>query len=664
MTAATADVDQALAKRIEPPRPPRTHAELARTMKLPDGPRVGEPWDPSTEPVQEVWVARLDDRRFRRRTLVTPSQRGKSLMAIALPLVRTLTELTQNVSYIMPNLDKLNQNWEGKVRPLIKGCGYGAWLPERGPGSRGGRPAALTLHNPETGARPGTLYFQAASGGGKETSLASVTALRACADEGDDFESAAHLVLGRKRTESFGAEGMFDAVSTVNDRKGRDGHPILESYELGTRTRLWFQCPHCAWKGESAGFQILNPDHVVYDGADGPTAAASARYRCTWCAVLWTEADRKTALLTWREVHHGQSVNAAGVVTGDEPRGTHYSLLATDLDWNMSSLASWAEEHWAAAAALRDRGDHSLMRLHYHKRRCQDYSADLEELEHGAELRWNDLLRRSQECRWGPSIHTTDKGDPDGYLYSRHVAEAPSEALFAVGGIDVQNNRVYPVVIAGNLDNTTWDMAWSYQYARKDHAPWSRAELHRLLDDVRLWMQRIVAPLPLVMVGVDSGDFSDDVRTWVDAQPGQVWKAVKGTQSLLKPSAGDIDGLIWNKDGLHHIHTDHTRDFVHAALRRPNGQAGAAHIPFGLNNNPSDRAYLQHLVAEMLILDPRTRKQRLRKGPGRWDWLDARRYAFALYRLAVQREQQRLAEERAAGELGDRGDRDTWDSAV
>ncbi len=287
--------------------------------------------------------------------------------------------------------------------------------------------------------------------------------------------------------------------------------------------------------------------------------------------------------------------------------------------------------------ALRERGDHSLMRLYYMKRRCEEYTADVEELELGAELTWQFLLGRSQKCTWGPSIHTTDKGSPDGYLYSRHAAEPPEGAEFCCAGIDVQNNRVYPVLVAGARDNTTWDVAWSYQYARADHMPWDQGELHRTLDAVLLWLQASASNLPLVFVGVDTGDFTKDLYSWIQSKRGGTVRAIKGTAENMKPHPGDVEGILYARDSLLHINSDSTRELVHSAYRRPNGTPGAAHIPNNLNNLASDRAYLQHLVAEMKTVDAKTRRTRIRQGPGRWDWLDARRIAYALTRLHLSR---------------------------
>jgi len=621
--------------RYMPPAFPRSNREIARTMTLPDGDRAGYRWDIDVEPVQVVFVGALDNRRYRKFTLITPSQRGKSLMAIALPLVRTLTELCANVAYVMPNLEKLGQQWEGKVRPLITGCGYGAWLPNKGPGSRGGKPAALTLINPVSGERAGTLFFMAASGGGKESSLSAVSAMTVAKDEADDFANQAQLALADKRNVAYGDEGLSIDASTLNVVKGRTGHPLLERFAQGTRTRLHFQCPHCKDAGEHAGFQILSFDRLVYSGARKAEARASARYRCEWCAALWTEEDRQRALMVYRAVHEGQAIDAGGTVVGEEKIGDHFSLIANDLEWSRSDLGHLAEDHFVAAEALRDRGDHELMKLFYLKRRCEDYTADIEEMELGKEMTWQDLLTRSQNCAWGPTLPASDKGQQEGYLYSRHEAEPPQQAEFAIGFVDVQDNRVYPVLIAGNKEGSSWDCAWSYQYARYDHKPWDPGELSRLMDDIDLWLHKACGALPLVSIGVDVGYGTSHLMAWLTGKRGSPWKACKGTGEVMKPQPGDIEGMVWKRDQLYHVNTDSTRALTQAAYRRPNGSPGAAHIPNGLNNTATDRAYLAHLVAEMQVIDPRSKKMRLRQGPGRWDWLDARRGAYALHRLHI-----------------------------
>ncbi len=646
---ATAPFPTVLQWTWRPPRLPRTHLELARSLLLPDGPNKGERWEPDTEPVQAVWVRQMDNPRWKTRTNVAPSQRGKSLQAIALPLLHALVECSQNAGYIMPTLDKLAQNWQSKLRPLFVGCGFGDWLPEKGPGSRGGKPAALTLVNRFTGERGGTLFFLAAGGGGKETALSSITAKLAASDEADDFASAGHLKLGEKRTESYGNDGRNIVASTVNDRKARDGHPVLEHYALGTRTRLWFQCPHCRDKGgPTAGFQVMTMEHLKYDGANADSAQTSARYVCDHCQAEWTEADRRTALLTFREVHAGQTVNAAGDVVGAEPTGDHYSLLSNDLEYNMSSLEKLAKEHWAATVAVQTRNDHSLMRLFFHKRLCEDYTGDQYLDGEAEQIDPQYLFRRSQASLWGPSVADTDREEND-RTYSRHAADLPKECEFCVATIDVQMNRCYWLLKGGDRDVRTWDAAWGYEYANNDRKEMSKGDLFSVLDRIDALVREYAGGTPIVLRGVDANFLTDWVIDWLrthhEWHPTYGASAVKASKMEHRTGdkVKDFPGIVYLRRSADwklrqdrvHIDTTPMRLATQRGYLIKPGHAGAAHLPNGLQNNQSDKAYLQHLCAEQWV--EQKMKWEKTKGGGRWDWLDLSTYGYALIRWHLER---------------------------
>ncbi len=592
-------------------------------MLLPDGPSAGENWDPATEPVQLVYVYEADKPHWQVMVLVLPSQRGKSLMGVALPMIRTLVELRQNFCYIMPNLEKLDQNWHGKIKPMLEGCGFGAWLPGKGPGARGGKPAILTLRDPKTGARAGNLYFMAAGGGGKETSLSSVTAPALALDEGDDLESEGQIGLIFRRAKSFGEDYRASIVSTVNDRLNRDAHPILVFYARGTQSRLWYACPHCG------KYQPLEWEQVILDPVS---------YQCLYCPVVWTEADRHKALDKFCLVHAGQSVADDGTVTGPIPITRTFSLLAWDMEFHRASLSAIVSEFLTARASIETRGDHSAMRQFYHKVLCREYTADLDELELGTELTWQYLLARSQQCKQhGPVIATTDRTEDGGYLYSRHIAPLPPDVNFCVGGIDLQDNRVYWSLVAFNLDLTTYDIGWSYEYARMDKASWNTAELHAVLDRSLAVMRQASGGVNLELVGLDvaDGNHLGPAMAWLAGKK-PLCVPIRGHVRTMKPEAGDIDGLIYRRDGEYHLRTDNLRELIHSAYKRPNGTPGAAHIPRGLANNSSDGAYLRHLVAEMRTFDKKTKKEIIRT-KGRCDWQDARRIAEGMGRLVISR---------------------------
>lgn len=615
-----ATLNKTRAARYEPEPPEPTYLEVARRIKFPDGERRGEFWDPATEPSQIAMIMEFDDPYWEEIIDVAPSQRGKSLRSILLPMLRALCELSENYVYVMPSLDKLNQHWMSKLRPAIVAAGYGAWLPSKGPGSEGGRPSALAFTHPRTG-KIGYLFFQAAGTGGKETALASNTARFMGYDESDDASSSAQLELAKKRTKAFRSSRVFFA-STINERKERDGHPILALYEDSSKSRMWYACPFCA------AYQPLEPDHLKFDDLE-------AKYICAHCKAAWEEKDRRKALRKWKLVHHGQTVDLSGKVSGDRPSKRTLGVRTWELDYLQADMNKVAEEWRSARKALDERQDHTNLRTFYNKTLVLEYDGD--KTETGQDLTWSYLLHRAMSCkRLGPTRRASDRelGVRDG-TYSHHFADPPPDANFCTGFIDVQHDRVYWTVLAMSLDTTTFDVAWGYDFARQDHAPWSPGELAMLLDKVSETARRAAGNLPFVQGGVDIGDQQDRIMPWLRGRA-PAWVPCKGRGTGLKARPGDIDGLIWVEDsGIRWIHYDHSRDIVHAALRRPNDQPGAAVLPQGLSRHPSDTAYLRHLCAERMVTDPQTMKQKLEHGPGRWDWLDARRgaHVLALYHL-------------------------------
>ncbi len=628
----TADLDSRRAERWSPPPKPRTHAQFARVMKLPDGPTPDERWDPTSEPMQDCLTQEADNDWWQEINAIASSQRGKSLLGVILILLRTLIELAQDAVYVMPTLEKLEQNWHGKLRPMIEKCGFTAWLPTKGPASKGGKPAVLVLRNPTTGRIQGRWYFASAGSGGKETATSSVTAQNVVVDEGDDFADEGHLSLPARRARSFGSRFRIWKISTINHRKNRDSHPIIDDYKGGTRSRLHYPCQHCQH------FQLIEWENVITDGD-------VLGLRCTnpACLQMWSEADRKRSLRHWKLVHFGQEIDpATGIVTGPKPTTRRLSLLCWDLEFSRSSYEQVIGEYKRALLALEDRGDHELMRQFHYKVLCRDYVEDLQDLQMGIEMKWDYLLRRSEAETWGPSIRTTDRtGELDTFTYSRHVAEAPPAAIYACGAVDVQDNRVYVGMVAADSDGGTYDMAWSYEYARPDHRPWNRQELHSLLDLADIQLHRWAGQLALPLIALDTAFFTDDLMAWLEGKVDSPWIAIKGTDKLLtaKEDGSDVDGVIWQTDNLYRIHVDNTRALVLSAYRRDLAQPGAGHLPNGLGKGGSDKAYLQHLCGQQYVIDHKTGKRRLQE-TGRHDWLDTRRYCTAAIRLHQHRRSQ------------------------
>lgn len=608
-----AALNSRLARRIRPPRSARPLAEFARLLRLPDGPAAGQFWEPATEPTQAALLREMARGRWRRVVVVFPSQRGKTLSAILMPTLYAIAEQRRSVGYVMPNLDKLAQNWDGKIKPAIEGTGFGAWLPAKGPGSRGGKPAVLTMRDPVSGLVAGRLYFMATGTGGRETSVSSVSPQVVVFDEADDAESAGQIELVFRRIESYGNDGLAIIASTVNDRRGREDHPVLVMHAAGTRSRMAHRCPHCA--------RHFVPEQEHLDMETG-------RITCGLCGVIWSAADRSAALNKAVLVHHGQTVEA-GHVVGPEPVGDCFSILATGLDYHMGSLEKIAAEYRAAKSA-EAKGDTSLMRTHQNKVWCRPYV----EPEAEGEISNKGLATASERG-------THDR------------RQVPAWARFLTLAQDVQGDRHYWLAVAHGPDERWAIVDWGYELLVamgsdgkpvRAPTPADRIDVMNKIRDIadEGWQieggDRRMRPSSR---GVDIGWNTDEIAAWVQGEP--TWKAVRGVgEDEAKHITGGIEKHLpaevsrtksivirrppgwriwWHKVDGHHF-----RRQAHAALLRDPDQPASGSLPRGLK---STEALLLHLSGE--VWEERDGKagywREVRK---RHDWLDCLVYALAL----------------------------------
>lgn len=619
-----------------PRHTPLTHRQFALRTKLPGGPLKGSPFDPGSDPVQNYICEQMDSGAWERIYWAAPPQiAGKTQLLTLVPAMRAVIELGATVGYGLPTLNDLDRGWTTKLTPTIKDAGLGDYLPNKGPGSKGGRPPAVTFEDPEDHSSLGSMVFLA--GAAKQ-----VTCRVIVVDEIDAWRDAdgtprwSDLEDVWARADSFQELALRFGTGTVETDDPTQSI-ILECVNaLGTGTRLWAQCPHC---GRHHSMEFANFAFEYSVGKDGPDlehAKATAAYKCPLCTKAWSEDDRQKALRAPRFVHKGQSVDESGTIVGDQPRTKSLGIRTHALDCVLTSLGAIAEKQCAAQYALDVHGNHEPMRKFWRYQRVEHYTADAEAAHNVGQLTPQALLARANSCQWGPTIHTTDRdGTALGHTYSRHHADAPQNAALVVAGIDVQGNRIYLVVVAVARDDTQYDIGWSYEMARADHQAWSPAELHALLDRADAIVKRWAGDLPFVLGGVDTGDWTAEILGWLKGR--SPWVPIKGTaRSLTKEGRDDIEGLLSVHDGLWHINNDQSRALVDAGLRRGNDAPGAIVIPHGLQNTSTDKALLQHYCAEQTIPDPKTGKLKLVQR-GRWDWKDARRYSYVLGRVALSR---------------------------
>ncbi len=588
---ATAECDQISSERWMPPSAPRTMAVFAPTIRLPDGPQTGEPWDPNSEPTQRAWVREWDSGKWSWLLNIASRQRGKTLKGIIAPTLWSVCENRRSVGYIMPNLDKLAQNYEGKIKPGFDGSGYGAWFPNKGPGSRGGRPSAITLRDPASGHVAGRVYFMALGKGSSETSVSSVSPALVVVDEADDAESAGQLANACGRIDAWGTEGRAVIVSTLNQRGDRIGHPCLQFYGEGTRSRWGHTCPVCTIRAP------LEFEHINL---------AEGRVACPSCGVLWTEEQRRQAIVDGDYIHG----------TEEPTRPRFLSVIEWELDFLRGSLSTVINEYKNACIA-KDNGDRSLWTVFINKRLCR------EDIEGDGEV-----------------PNTIDMHLAARAAYDEHTrGTIPKDAAVITIGCDTGKREAWWLSLAMAPDMRWWVVDWSVKTTSDHRAEPSPVEQRTMLDRMH---ERAVRTGRAVAMGIDVGYNTDLVVPWARAHG---YRMVRGDQ---RPSGkkeevrqGNLPSWAEDRkqdDGTHWLFIDgaEVKKELHRSFARKVGEAGAGHIPCG---QEAGDWLIRHITSEIW----NTEHKVWTKKPGRENHLlDCLVYAWALAVINLNRQRVKL----------------------
>jgi phage terminase large subunit GpA-like protein len=543
---------------IAPPPSARGIYEFASGVPLVSGPLAGSMLHPPAERAIDLWLQTLASRRYRWHVNIAPSQRGKTLTGVLIPMLHGLVEQRINVGWMMPSLDKLSQKWSGDLQPTIEAGLFQRYLPKKGPASKGGRPAAVVIRDPDTGARMSTLYAMALGKGGSETSTASNPCALALIDEADDAESAGQIRLAMKRTASYGAAGGGIVVSTINARQGRDMHPVLEIWQDTTRTRLAHLCPHCR------EYVVPDLEHFNVD---------QAAIACPGCGTLWSESDRHQARNN-AEYRHAN------------PDAEWFGVLHTALDylWEYPDpatgktelvLQALAREHRSAMAA-KERGDPSQWANYLRKSWCRDDTQD-----DGEVPTTIDMVLAARTTK------------------STHVrGEIPNGAAVVTVGADVGKREAWWLSLGMDKDMRWWIVDWSVKTTAD-----SRGEPNP--DDQRDVLNRMRARALRVgradAMGMDVGYNTDLVVPWAKENG---FRCMRGD---ARPSGSKDDATpalpSWAQDrrqadGSRWLFIDGAtaKAEIHRSLARNPGEPGAGHLPLG---QEAGDWLIRHITAEV-----------------------------------------------------------------
>lgn len=611
--AATAD---AAASVLAPPPAARNLYEFACDIVLSGGgPLDGTKLNPRAERAIDLWLQTVSSRRYQWHLLIAPSQRGKTLCGVIVPTLHALIERRVNAGWVMPSLDKLTQKWTGDIQPTIEAGGFYKYLPKKGPASKGGRPAVLRINEPDTGRRMSNLYAMALGKGGSETATASNPCVWLTVDEADDAENAGQLKLTMKRTASFGAAGGGVITSTINERRGRDLHPVLELLPETTNTRMAHLCPHCG--------QRVVPE-LEHFNVERESMA------CPGCGVLWSESDRHLA----RNAAEYRDANPGAEVFG-------VLHVAVDYFWEypdpatgrvQSVMHQLAQEHKSAWAA-KERGDPSQWNTYLRKQWCRPESADDSEVPTTVDL--------EQAARSSRSPHVR--------------GEIPKSSAVVTIGADTGKRDGWHLTLSVSPDLSWHIVDWGHRTTPDHKAEPTPAEQLAMLNALRERMGRVSRANA---IGVDVGYNTDMVVKWARSHG---IKLMRGDQrptgkkdendNKHLPSWAEArrqdDGTTWIFVDGHAIKTE-----IAKALAREPGSPGAGHLPQG---QTAGDWLIRHLTAEVFV--SKYGKWELR--PSRDNHLlDCLVYAWALAMIEMLRPKQSYAP------LQPREDHEEFGSAV
>lgn len=573
---------------LAPPPAPRTIYEMAHDVVLVGGPLTGSKLDPKAERAIDLWLQEISSGRRRWHLLIAPSQRGKTLCGIVIPLLHALIEQRVNYGWIMPNLDKLNQKWSGDLQPTIEAGNFRQFFPPKGPGSRGGRPAAMAVRDPVAGQRMASFYAMALGKGGSETSVASNPCARLGIDEADDAADAGQIKLAMKRTASYGAAGGGIIASTINARDGRDLHPALEIYEETTKTRLAHLCQHCR-------------EYVVPDLENFlPDRAAVS---CPSCGVVWSESDRHAARNAAIYRHGNESAEVFGVTYTALDYFWEYCDPATGKTQRLMDML--ASDHRSAVAA-RERGDMSQWNTYLRKQWCRPESQDDAEIPATNEM--------TQAARCSKSQH--DRGTiPAGY------------GIVTVG-CDMGKRDAWHLTLAMKSDLSWAVVDWGHRATSDPKAEPSIADRVGVMDRIH---ERILRVGKAHALGIDVGYTPDVVVPWAKSHG---YRLIRGDQRQMSGKKDEDRNRTlpsWAEDrrqddGNFWLFLDGKaiKGEIAKALAREPGEPGAGHLPRG---QEAGDWLIRHLCSE--VWD--SKHSVWVKRPGRDNHLlDCLVYAYAL----------------------------------
>lgn len=576
------------------------------------GDSAGFPYDPNSDPIQRWILQQLDlvhadgSRVWERFYWLAPPQfGGKTIVGIIIQLLHGVTQDRVPVGYALPTIEALEKAWHSKLKPQIRKSGFTDYLPEDGPGSKGGRGHVQQFRHPKTGEWLGSVTF--CTPGAYGDTIATMLV-----DEVDQFRINGVPDLN-------GLEDLWNRCNAYRQRALRIAVGTLEWDEnstilvlvqdQGACARAWLRCPHCL------AYQLVDPEkQLVYDGDTDQAVRESARIECSDCKAKWDEKDRQDAITNLRMCMKGQKVLPGGEIEGPVPQTIALSVLEDAFVCPHARLPELAREDWHSLKEER-KGNYEPRRKYFRYRLCRPYVQPAAQ----GELTNKGLSDRSK-------------------LSTYHKRQVPRWVTHLTSGSDVQKNRHYWIVLGHGPDRRWCIVDWGFEMLTPrgedgklvegyEPTPEDRVRVMDMIAGIMRagWAQQGAPHIRLMPTWnvIDTGYLPEEIVPWVATQPD--WVCAKGVGStpngkkddaraegapLLTPDlATAMRGILTVSQpkslsvNLWLIQGGNVRQQLQSGLLRARGSAASGELPKDL---PAAESLLLHLTAEAYTRDDKT----------------------------------------------------------
>ncbi len=496
LTAAERVIALAMAEVMAPPPPPDITRWCEENIVFDERSPMPGPFSITRFPfLREIHEVLSPEHPCREVTIRGSAQWGKTVSIIQ-PTVAAWHEYTPLDSLVVHPTQSAATEW---VR--------NKWLPMRrqAPGlrrifgdGRGTGDNKDAKFNQETVARNGSLKVASAG------SPADLTGTSRRLVVMDDLSKWEMTDKGDPETlANSRASGFEDAkILRVSTPMIKGTCRITRAFDRSDRRFYHVPCPHC---GAMAPLTWENFRKNI-----DPERLDAAHFTCDSCGAVITHADKEAMVRAGRWV-----VSNPG---GDHPGFHLWRAYAPQRDWASIAVEYAQVMGWTGMTARQATDD---------------------EIRHTVEAEteqtfWNDVLglpfeQATKGPDWEALRDRVENAEP-GTVLDRGVV--PACGVLLTAGVDCQNDRTEVTILALGSNHRRWvvdHIVVPHHIGDEE----GRVALNALLKAT--WRTELGQRLPLDMMAVDEGAFTEDVRSWAKAHPWTRVILIKGSSSASGP---------------------------------------------------------------------------------------------------------------------------------